>query len=277
MYKVFSKIRFIIAVAAGKGGVGKSSMSVNLALALQDAGYAVGVLDADLYGPSLGQMMPLDVPLKKDIHSNVSFFPGECRGVKVFSLSNVRSNEASMSVRAPVVNELILQCIREISWGELDYLVVDFPPGTGDIQLTLLQNIPFSGAVLITTPQEISVMDVKKAAMMFHPMGIPILGVIENMSYFKDPSSQVKHYLFGQGGGQKIATLFGIPFLGEVPIDPGLCKAADEGRNFLKECKDSFSALSIYNIASSIRSNLFSLESLKGDYLRQFELVWEEK
>ncbi len=277
MYKVFSKIRFIIAVAAGKGGVGKSSMSVNLALALQDAGYTVGVLDADLYGPSLGQMMPLDVPLKKDLHSEVSFFPGEYQGVKVFSLSHVRSDEASLSVRAPVVNELLLQCIREISWGELDYLVVDFPPGTGDIQLTLLQNIPFSGAVLVTMPQEISVIDVKKAAKMFHHVGVPILGVIENMTYFKEPTSEVKHYLFGQGGGEKIAKLFGIPFLGEVPLDPDLCRAGDEGRNFMKECKDFFSASIIYDIASNIRSNLFTLEQSKGDYLRQFELVWEEK
>ena len=267
----------MIAIVAGKGGVGKSSMAVNIAMALQGAGYAVGVLDADLYGPSLGHMMPLDTEIKKNIDSKTSFFPGEFQGVKVFSLSHVRSDDFSMSVRAPVVNELLLQCSKEILWGELDYLLVDFPPGTGDIQLTLLQNIPFSGAVLVTMPQEISVIDVKKAAMMFHPMGIPILGVIENMTYFIEASSQKKHYLFGQGGGEKIAKLFGIPFLGEVPIDPDLCKAGDEGKNFLRECKESPTVSIICEIAAKIRSNLFTLESLKGEYLKQFELTWEDR
>ena len=277
MYKNFSKIRFLIAVVAGKGGVGKSSMAVNIAMALQEAGYAVGVLDADLYGPSLGHMMPLDTLLKKSIDSETSFFPGEFQGVKVFSLSHVRSEDSSLSVRAPVVNELLLQCSKEILWGELDYLLVDFPPGTGDIQLTLLQNIPFSGAILVTMPQEISVIDVKKAAEMFHPMGIPILGVIENMTYFIDLAFQKKHYIFGQGGGKKIAKLFGIPFLGEVPIDPDLCRAGDEGENFLRECKGSPTVSIIYEIADKIRANLFALESLKGEYLKQFELVWEER
>ncbi|MES2198636.1 MAG: Mrp/NBP35 family ATP-binding protein [Chlamydiota bacterium] len=277
MHKVFSKIRSVVAVVAGKGGVGKSSMTVNLAQALHAEGYAVGVLDADLYGPSLGHMMPLDAPLKKDLSSKTFFFPGECCGIKVFSLSHVRLNESSLSVRAPVVNELLLQCTRDILWGELDYLLVDFPPGTGDIQLTLLQNIPFAGAVLVTMPQEISVMDVKKAADMFHHVGIPILGVIENMTYFMETASQKKHYLFGQGGGEKIANLFGIPFLGEVPVDPSLCKSGDEGRNFLKDYKDCPAASIIRDIAAQIRSNLFILESMKGEYLRQFELIWEDK
>ncbi len=275
MHKLFSKVRFIFAVAAGKGGVGKSSMTVNLAFALKQSGYSVGVLDADLYGPSLGHMMPLDVPLRKDSDSETSFLPGECQGVKVFSLSHVRSNEHSMSVRAPVVNGLILQSIKEIIWGELDYLLIDFPPGTGDIQLTLLQNIPFSGAILVTMPGKISVIDVKKAAKMFEQIGVPILGVIENMTYFIEPSSSEKHYLFGQGGGQEIAKLFGIPFLGEVPVDPDLCRSGDEGRNFIHESKDSFTASVICKIASEIKETLFSLESLQGKFLKQFELVWE--
>lgn len=277
MYKTFSKIRFIIAIAAGKGGVGKSSTTVNLALALQEAGYAVGVLDADLYGPSLGRMMPLDVELKKKPQDGACFFPGEFQGIKVFSLSHIRPTESSMSVRAPVINEILLQCSRDIIWGELDYLLVDFPPGTGDIQLTLLQNIPFCGAVLVTTPQEMSVMDVKKAANMFHVVGIPILGVIENMTYFIEPSSFKKYYLFGQGGGGRIADLFGVPFLGEIPIEPALCRACDEGVNFLKEYGELSTVSIIHDIAKKIRSNLFALESLQGEYLRQFELIWEDK
>lgn len=275
MHKLFSKVRFVFAVAAGKGGVGKSSIAVNLAFALQQAGYSVGILDADLYGPSLGCMMPLDTPLRKNPDHETSFFPGECQGIKVFSLSHVRSEEHSMIARAPVINELILQSVKEIIWGELDYLLVDFPPGTGDIQLTLLQNISFSGAVIVTMPGKISVIDVKKAVKMFEQIGVPILGVIENMTYFLDPSSSKKHYLFGQGGGQEIAKVFGSPFLGEVPVDPDLCRSGDEGKNFIHENKDSFTASVICKIASEIKENLFVLESLQGEFLKQFELVWE--
>lgn len=277
MHKHFSNVRFIFAVAAGKGGVGKSSMAVNLAFALQKDGYSVGVLDADLYGPSLGHMMPLDVPLRKDYDNEASFFPGECQGVKVFSLSHVRSSEHPMSVRAPVVNGLILQGVKEIIWGELDYLLVDFPPGTGDIQLTLLQNIPFSGAVIVTMPGKISVIDVKKAAKMFDQVGVPILGVIENMTYFVEPSSLKKHYLFGEGGGLEVAKVFGVPLLGEVPVDSDLSRAGNEGKNFIHERKDSFTASVICKIASEIKESLFALESLQGSFLKQFELIWENR
>lgn len=270
-----SKIRYVIAVAAGKGGVGKSSMSVGLALCLKAAGYDVGVLDADIYGPSLGKMMPLEVSISKDEITG-DLYPGEFQGVKALSLSHLKIDGEAMIVRAPIANGIILQCIQDACWGELDYLIVDFPPGTGDIQLTLMQEMAFSAAVLVTTPQEISLIDVKKAAQMFHLMGVPIIGVIENMAYFQDPGSQKKHRLFGEGGGKKLADFFGVPFLGEVPLDPSLCSCGDLGLNFIQSFPEAPAVEKFHEIASSIRDSLFEIECLDGNYLKKFEMVWKE-
>ena len=275
MSQDFSKIRYIIAVAAGKGGVGKSSMSVGLACSLKEAGYDVGILDADIYGPSLGRMMPLEVLITKDEASG-KLYPGEFQGVKALSLAHLRPDGEAMIVRAPIANGIILQCIQETCWGDLDYLIIDFPPGTGDIQLTLMQEIPFSAAILVTTPQEISLIDVKKAAQMFHHMGVPIIGIIENMAYFQDPDSQKKHRLFGEGGGKKLSDLFGAPFLGEMPIDPNLCSSAEQGVNFIRSFKESPAAKKFHEIALLLRDLLFEMESFEGSYSKKFELIWKE-
>jgi len=275
MNKKKSFIRFVIAVAAGKGGVGKSSLAVNMATAAKEGGYEVGLLDADLYGPSVGRMMPLDVPLRKE-EGGDGFFPGVSRGIKVFSISHVRPEEESMSVRAPVINGLIMQCIQDIVWGELDFLFVDFPPGTGDIQLTLMQNISFGGALLVTTPQEISVADVKKAADMFHQMNVPILGVVQNMAYFAHTGTDKKHYLFGKGGGERVAEFFGIPFLGDISLDPALCASADLGEDFLETHKDSVCGQEIRETWKKLQTNIFAMESFRGRCAKQFELVWKE-
>lgn len=273
-FKNISNIRYVIAVAAGKGGVGKSSVSVGLALSLKQAGFEVGVLDADIYGPSIAKMMPLEEGIVRD---DVSFYPGSFQGVKTFSLAYLKPEGEAMIVRAPVANGLILQCIRDVSWGALDYLIVDFPPGTGDIQLTLMQEVSFSGAILVTTPQEISLIDVQKAAQMFHSMGVPILGIVENMAYFEEPSSQAKHYLFGKGGGGKLSKLFGAPLLGEIPIDPNLCLCGDLGLSVIKKFPGTISVKKFQEIALLAGDILFELESLDGKYLKNFELVWEEK
>lgn len=272
MNKNFSSIRFIIGVAAGKGGVGKSSLTVSLARVMHKAGFAVGVLDADLYGPSLGHMMPLDKPLQKSEEGK--FLPGESEGIQVFSLSHIREEE--LVARAPVINGLLLQAIREISWGELDYLFVDFPPGTGDVQLTVMQNISFSGVVLVTTPGKVCRMDVQKTAQMFHKLNTPIIGVVENMSYFIEPITLQKYFLFGEGGGEKIAHLFGVPFLGKVPLDPDLSRLQDEGKNIFVQKPDGFSAQAIEEICNKVRSHLFEMEELQKDCLNSFELVWQE-
>ena len=270
-----SKIRYVVAVAAGKGGVGKSSVSVSLALCLKAAGYDVGVLDADIYGPSLGRMMPLDISITKD-ECTGDLYPGEFQGVKALSLAHLRAESEAMIVRAPIANGIILQCIQDSNWGDLDYLIVDFPPGTGDIQLTLMQEIAFSAAVLVTTPQEISLIDVNKAAQMFHQMGVPIVGVIENMAYFLDPDSQKKHRLFGEGGGKKISELFGVPFLGEIPLDPNLCSSGDLGLNYIQSFPEAPAVKQFHEITASICDLLFEIESLGEGYLKKFELVWKE-
>ncbi len=263
MSKVFSAVRAVIAVAAGKGGVGKSSVTTGLARALREQGYSVGVLDADLYGPSIGRMMPLDKFPVKENDGASAFFPGESSGVKVFSVAHVRSDDASLVARAPVVNELILQCVKDIIWGELDFLLVDFPPGTGDIQLTLLQSIPFAGVVIVTAPSDISVLDVQKTVRMFQAMNVFIAGVIENMSYLPISGMEKSLYPLGKGGGDKLCAMFDIPMIAKVPIDSGLCLSCDRGEDFLLHYKDSIAALAIRDAAARIRSTIFARECLR--------------
>ncbi len=273
--KGVSSVRYIVAIAAGKGGVGKSSMSVGLALALQDLGYSVGVLDADMYGPSIGRMLPLDSPIGRT-EDGVFLIPGEFQGIKAFSIAHLKEEGEAMIVRAPIVNGLILQCVKDVDWGELDYLFVDFPPGTGDIQLTLMQEMSFSAAILVTTPQEIAVLDVRKAAQMFHYMGVPILGVIENMAYFEDVITGKRHAIFGEGGGERLAASLGISLLEQIPIDPNLCLSGDLGKNIIKDFSDTPAARYLHNAAKEVSNRLFMLEELAGDYLKQFALVWED-
>ncbi len=273
--KGVSSVRYIVAIAAGKGGVGKSSISVGLALALQSLGYSVGVLDADLYGPSIGRMLPLDCPIGRTPEGDF-LIPGEFQGLKAFSIAHLKEEGEAMIVRAPIVNGLILQCVKDVDWGELDYLFVDFPPGTGDIQLTLMQEMSFFAAILVTTPQEIAVLDVRKAAQMFHYMGVPILGVIENMAYFEDMITGKRHALFGEGGGERLAASLGIPLLEQVPIDPNLCLSGDEGKNIIKDFSNTPAARHLHNAAKEVSNRLFMLEELAGDYLKEFALVWED-
>jgi ATP-binding protein involved in chromosome partitioning len=241
----FSKVRFIIAIAAGKGGVGKSTITTLIASAMQKKGYAVGVFDADLYGPSLGQMIS----------------QGD---IKIFSLPK----EQPLHVRAPVVNNILLDAIDKVEWGELDYLFIDFPPGTGDIQLTLLQNIPFSGALLVTLPSKVSVIDVRKAAKMFPAMGVPLLGVIENMSYYKDKDSLEKKYFFGQKGGEGLALELQVPLLAEIPIEEGLCECLDVGKNFLTENEQS-------DVSEIIEKMSFEMHKSLCEGMKEFPLIKE--
>lgn len=223
-----STIEYTIAIAAGKGGVGKSTVAVNTALALTQAGYQVGVLDTDIYGPSVRKMLPEE---KLPRQEGEIIFPAMCNGIKMISMAYFcRTNEAVM-VRAPIANGLISQFVNNVAWGDLDFLLIDFPPGTGDIQLTLSQKAQLTGAVMVTTPQEVAVMDVRKAIHLFTQVQVPIIGIIENMSYYLPAPGAKPVYLFGQGGGDRLAQEMGVPLLGEVPVDAELCKSGDEGRS----------------------------------------------
>lgn len=221
----------IIAIAAGKGGVGKSTTTVQLALKLQKQGYRVGLLDADLYGPSIRHMLPEDtLPGKKE----ESLIPALSQGIKVMSLAYFRSEKEAAAVRAPIANGIITQFLNQVEWGELDYFLIDFPPGTGDIQLTLAQKAHLTGAILVTTPQEVALLDVRKAASLFNELNIPLVGIIENMSYFSLPGSSEKHYPLGKEGGKRLAKELGTSLIGEIPLDPLQSQAGDEGFSIME-------------------------------------------
>lgn len=269
-----SGISHTIAIAAGKGGVGKSTVTVNLALALKRAGYSVGILDADLYGPSLRIMLPEEqMPQQKG--DKIS--PALCQGIKVISMAYFRTPGESTAVRAPIANGLLSQFINQVDWGVLDFLLVDFPPGTGDIQITLSQQANLSGALLVTTPQEVAIIDVRKAAHLFSKVNLPIIGIVENMSYYADPSSGEKKYLFGKGGGARLSDEIGAPLLGEVPIDPEICRCGDLGRSLYSDGAPASGAAAFMDIAEAFVAHVTSMKRLTAECLSTFTLQWKEK
>lgn len=233
-----NSVKTVLAVAAGKGGVGKSSVAVNMALALKGRGYKVGLLDADVYGPSLEQMLPKGMGPVENLEDPAKLMPGLSLGIPFISVAHFKK-EASI-VRAPIANQIIAQFLETVQWGELDFLIVDFPPGTGDIQLTLMQKGKISAAVMVTTPQIVSIIDVRKATQLFLKMKIPVLGVIENMSYFVQEGKRFTP--FGEGGGALLAKEFGIDLLGQIPIDPAISAAGDLGESLYEKGGPSIEA-----------------------------------
>jgi ATP-binding protein involved in chromosome partitioning len=221
-------VKNIIAVAAGKGGVGKSTVSTNLAAALARTGAAVGILDADVYGPSIPQMMGTPTRLSA-ADANNKITPAIHHGMRVVSIGFFVERGGAVIWRGPMVHKLLQQFIEDVQWGELDYLIVDLPPGTGDAQLSLSQLLPITGAVMVTTPQEVSIIDVEKALGMWQRVEVPVLGLVENMSGFVCPSCGHHEEIFLRGGGRRLAERAGIPFLGEVPLQPAVSRAGDEG------------------------------------------------
>ncbi len=219
-------VKHAIAVASGKGGVGKSTVAVNLAVSLARLGSKVGLVDADIYGPSVAHMMQLSD--KPDVAEG-KMIPPERYGVKCMSMGLLLGEDAPAVWRGPMATKALAQLVLGATWGELDYLVFDLPPGTGDIHLTIAQNFIISGAVVVATPQEVALMDVRKAVGMFGKVGIPVLGLVENMSYFVDATSGVKTYIFGQGGVQKLAEGLHLPILGEIPVEPIISFTSDAG------------------------------------------------
>lgn len=220
-------VRRVIAVASGKGGVGKSTVSVNLALALHNQGYKVGILDADIYGPSLPLM--LGVQQDPQVNEQNKIIPPEGHGLKVMSFGFFAPEESAVIWRGPMVMKALQQFFYDVEWGELDFLVIDLPPGTGDAQLTLVQSLPIAGAVIVTTPQNVALLDAVKGIIMFQKTEVPILGVVENMASFHCPSCGVESHIFGHGGATKVSQKFEVPVLGHVPLMPELREAGDSG------------------------------------------------
>ena len=244
-------VKNIIAIASGKGGVGKSTTAINLALTLRDQGAQVGILDADVYGPSLSILT--GVHGRPDTTPDRKIMPLIGQGMKLMSMAFFMNDDSPVIWRGPMVHGLIKQFLTDVNWGELDYLIVDMPPGTGDAALTLTQLAPLSGAVIVTTANDLSLIDARKGLQMFEKVDVPILGIVENMSYFT-PSDQPdrKYHIFGSGGGERVAKELGVDFLGEVPIDPRIAEDGDVGKPIVVSHPDSPSAVAFKRIAGDV-------------------------
>ncbi len=254
MSEVLPCVRNVFAVASGKGGVGKSTTAVNLALALRMCGATVGLMDTDVYGPSLPLLTGVT---GRPRTQEKRILPQEGYGLKLMSVGFFLEENSPVIWRGPMVHGLVRQFLTDVVWGELDYLIVDMPPGTGDAALTLTQQAPLSGAVIVTTANELSLIDARKALKMFEKVQVPVLGIIENMSYFTPPDlPDRKYYLFGQGGGKRTAEELGVDFLGEVPIDPRIVEGGDEGRPILVQAPDSRAAQVFLNLAGQLARKL---------------------
>lgn len=249
-FPALGQIGRIIAVASGKGGVGKSTTACNLALAFATRGLKVGVLDADIYGPSMPKLFALKGQPR--ITSGRTLVPLEAYGCKVMSIGFVVEPDNAMIWRGPMVASAITQMLRDVAWGELDVLVVDMPPGTGDAQLTLAQQTPLAGAVIVSTPQDLSLIDARRGITMFRNVGVPVLGLIENMSYFLCDSCGKRHHIFGHGGARAEAAKLGVRFLGEVPIEPIIAERSDAGLPIVVSAPDDPAARAYLEIADAV-------------------------
>ncbi|HET6676609.1 MAG TPA: Mrp/NBP35 family ATP-binding protein [Nitrospiraceae bacterium] len=246
-------VKHVIAISSGKGGVGKSTVSVNLAVAMGLSGARVGLLDADIYGPNIPMMMGIEkTPEQKD--GKIS--PAESHGIKLISMGFFVPEDQAVVWRGPMVHTAIQQLFRDVLWGELDYLLIDLPPGTGDAQLTLSQLVPLAGAVTVTTPQEVALHDVRKGMMMFQKVNVPLLGIVENMSYFVCGHCGERTEIFSHGGGERAAETLGVPFLGRVPIDPAIREGGDTGRPLVVADPNSPQSKAFREIAGQIMARL---------------------
>lgn len=250
-----SGVKNIIAVASGKGGVGKSTVAVNLAAALARNGAKVGLMDADIYGPSIPTMFNLFE--RPDITVQKKLIPLEKYGIKLVSMGFLVDVNQAMVWRGPMVTSAIKQFMNDVEWGELDYMILDLPPGTGDIQLTIVQSVPLSGAVIVSTPQNVALDDVRKGVAMFHKVNVPVLGVIENMAYFSPPDApDKKYYIFGQGGASQLADELAVPVLGEIPLEQPIRESGDNGKPIVLADQESAAAASFLACSANMQQQL---------------------
>ncbi|MDD5199965.1 MAG: Mrp/NBP35 family ATP-binding protein [Terrimicrobiaceae bacterium] len=252
--QVIEGIDHIIAIASGKGGVGKSTVAANLAVALRRGGARVGLCDCDLYGPSIGVMFGVNERPTADDENRI--IPIHRYGVELMSMGFLLDDDAPAVLRGPMVTRYTQQFLRQVAWGDLDYLVLDLPPGTGDIQLTIVQTVALAGAIIVTTPQEVALIDARKAARMFAKTNVPVLGIIENMSCFVCPSDGVTYDLFGRGGGEREAKRLGVPLLGQIPIEIALREGGDAGRPVAEFASETASGTAFARIAGMITAQL---------------------
>ena len=244
----------VIAVASGKGGVGKSTTALNLALGLRDLGLRVGLLDADIYGPSVPRLTGIHE--KPKLNDDRKMIPIERFGLSIMSIGFLVEEETAMIWRGPMVMSAITQMLRDVAWGTLDILVVDMPPGTGDAQLTLAQNVPLKGAVIISTPQDLSLIDARRGLAMFKKVNVPVLGIVENMSYFQCPHCGTRSDIFGHGGARHEAERLGVPFLGEIPLHMSIRTTSDSGNPVVASEPDGPHAAIYREIATRVRDQL---------------------
>lgn len=244
----------MIAISSGKGGVGKSTVTANIAVAMADAGLRVGVVDADIYGPSIPRMLGV-ASRKPAMSPDQKVMPAEAYGVKVMSMAMLSDDDSPAILRGPMVTKYLQMFVRQVDWGALDVLLLDLPPGTGDIQLTLAQAFPLSGAVIVSTPQDVSLKIARRGLRMMEQVKVPILGVIENMSGFTCPECGTVTHIFHQGGGEAIAQELGVAFLGKVPLDPSVVDCGDEGRPLVRAAPEGTAAAAYRSIAATLAGN----------------------
>jgi ATP-binding protein involved in chromosome partitioning len=255
-------VKNLVAVASGKGGVGKTTVAVNLAIALKKLGATVGLLDADVYGPNVPVMLGTnEQPRALD---DKTIIPVEAYGVKMISMGLLNPGDKPLVWRGPMLHSVMQQFLRSVQWGTLDYLIVDLPPGTGDVQLSLIQSVSVTGAVVVTTPSIVALADVRKAVEMFRQVNVEILGVVENMSYFNCPHCNGRIDVFGHGEGQHMAKSFGVPFLGEIEIDPQIRIGGDTGKPVASLGEDAPGGKSVYAVARNVIARLEIVNASAG-------------
>lgn len=259
----------IVAVGSGKGGVGKTTLAVNLALALSKLGHKVGLLDADVYGPNVPLMLGLTGQPK--VMGDNRIEPLEAHGLKVISVGFLNPGDKPLIWRGPMLHSIIRQFLGSVVWGELDYLVVDLPPGTGDVALSLIQTVPLTGAIVVSTPSDVSLQDARKAIEMFRQMKVDLVGMVENMSYFVCPHCQHEIDIFSRGGAEKTAAQFGVEFLGAVELDPDIRKAGDSGKPTVLEGEGSAHAKSLFDFARKVEARVKEINAAAPESVIQIQ------